>query len=251
MGTALMLVVLVAGSGDAMREEVEAVQQRRIFFGHQSVGGNVLEGLSRLGVHAKPWSAEVPAGPGLFEAANGTNGDPLSKVRQFTERLEHSSSAPAEIALFKLCYVDFGHGTDVEALFRAYQAAHEARQQRFPRTVFVHVTVPLTTVQRGVKGWLKQVLGKPVAGAEENLRRHQFNELLRKRYAGKEPLFDLAALESDSADGRVERFEKDGKQVPALLPELTDDGGHLNVRGQDRAARELVRLLAAVPLAPR
>ena len=248
MSAWLPLVLLLAGPTDAMRDELQAVQQRRIFFGHQSVGGNVLAGLSRLGVHAKPWDGSPLAGPGLFEAANGTNGDPLSKVRQFTERLERASAEPPDIALFKLCYVDFNQGTDVEALFAQYQVAHEARQQRFLRTVFVHVTVPLTTVQGGLKGWVKHALGKAAAGESENVRRHQFNELLRKRYAGKEPLFDLAALESDSADGRVARFEKDGKSYPALLPELTDDGGHLNVRGQDRVAGELLRLLASVPL---
>ena len=34
-------------------------------------------------------------------------------------------------------------------------------QGRYPKTRFVHVTAPLTTVQRGLKAWLGHLFGKP------------------------------------------------------------------------------------------
>ena len=38
-----------------------------------------------------------------------------------------------------------------------------------------------------------------------------------------------------------------GSVTPTMVPEYTDDGGHLNAAGSLRAARELISVLAAVP----
>ena len=59
------------------------------------------------------------------------------------------AAAGVDIALVKFCYVDFDAGTDVPALFAAYQATLASLEGRYPRTTFVHVTAPLTTVQGG------------------------------------------------------------------------------------------------------
>jgi hypothetical protein len=64
-------------------------------------------------------------------------------------------------------------------------------------------------------------------------------------------VFDLAAIESTRPDGGRETFEVEGRQVPALVPAYTDDGGHLNGPAAERVARQLVALLATVPLAER
>ncbi len=148
----------------------------------------------------------------------------------------------------KLCYVDIGPDTDAAALFARYQGALDALRQKHPRTTFVHVTVPLAAVQRGPKAWAKRLLGRPVYGTADNARREEYNALLRAAYGGREPVFDLAALESTRPDGSRETFEHDGRQVPALVPEYTDDGGHLNGPAAERVARQLVALLASVPV---
>ena len=51
----------------------------------------------------------------------------------------------------------------------------------------------------------------------------QFNELLIKEYDGKEPVFDLAEIESTRPDGRRETFTKDGKTYYSLIPDYTYD----------------------------
>ena len=77
-------------------------------------------------------------------------------------------------------------------------------------------------------------------------KRNRYNELLRDRYAGIEPLFDLARLE---AKGDSASFWHDGRRYECLATAFTDDGGHLNATGQINIATELMAFLAALPAA--
>jgi lysophospholipase L1-like esterase len=82
------------------------------------------------------------------------------------------------------------------------------------------------------------------------VRRAQYNTLLRRAYAGREPLFDLARIESTAPDGHAVTVEWNASVAPAMASAYTDDGGHLNEQGRDVAARALIRVLAqaAAPL---
>ena len=231
--------------------QLQAVAERRIFFGHQSVGKNLLDGVEELareaGVPLRVQEGGALGGPGVAHAYLGENQRPSSKIEAF-ERAVDGDAAGAEIAFFKFCYVDVDASTDAQALFRRYQGALEALRERHPRIAWVHVTVPLTVTQAGVKASLKALLGKAPWGERENMRREAFNALLREAYGGKEPLFDLARVESTRDDGSAQTFERDGRRHPALVPEYTDDGEHLNARGRRRAARALVEVLASIPV---
>lgn len=232
-----------------------ALAQKKVFFGHQSVGENVLAGLAALASEAKVSlriaegaTAEAFAAPGIVHARVGKNEDPHSKLRDFEALLDGPARA-AEVALVKLCYVDFGPGVDAQKLFEAYLERVEAVKKKHPTLALVHVTAPLTTVQGGLKGFVKNAIGRAPAGQRENQARHAYNTLLRARFGGKEPLFDLAAVEA--GDGPTAcRFSRDGQQWPCLRPELTDDGGHLNARGQREAALALAKALAAAQGTP-
>jgi hypothetical protein len=254
------LMVFAAGTtasgrveGDPrLRTELEEVSRHTVFFGHQSVGRNLLDGIRELaareGVPLR--FAETAGGgaipPGTFaHGAVPENGNPLLKLRSFERALETGAAAGVDVAFVKFCYVDFDAGTDAPALFAAYQATLESLKRRYPQTTFVHVTAPLTTIQGGAKAFVKRLLGRPPSGVMENQRREEFNALLRRATEGKEPLFDLALVESTAPDGRAEAFEWNGRTVPALVPAYTDDGGHLRGEGQRRAARQLVSVLAS------
>lgn len=242
---ALWMVTMPASS-PALSDAALSFNQRRIFFGHQSVGANILGGLAELGVKSQRYQGQLVE-PGFYEVSIGRNQEPRSKLRHFEELVAQGVGDRADVAFFKFCYVDFESATDAAELFSEYQAAQAALAARYPRTVFVHVTVPLTTVQRGAKAWVKHLLGRASAGEGENVRRSQFNTLMRKAYAGREPVFDLAALEATPADGTPEEFERDGQRWPALWPGYTDDGGHLNAAGRAKVARELLLFLARLP----
>lgn len=238
----------------AARSSLEQVSKRRIFFGHQSVGANILEGLSEMSGDAgqalpmvEGSSAALLERPAFAHALVGRNEDPESKIAQFRSLLLAGIGERAEIAFFKFCYIDFKPTTDVEALFARYRAAMDELRARFPNTHFVHVTAPLTTVQRGARAWLKNHFGSGAFGERENVKREQYNALLRATFEGREPLFDLAKLESTSEAGEVETFERDGRAWTALSPSYTDDGGHLNAAGRRRVAKALAELLARLP----
>lgn len=236
------------------RGSLEKLAGKRIYFGHQSVGYDIVEGLQALGrerpeLRLEIVDARAPGaldGPAFAHAPNGRNKEPLSKIRGFAETLEGSGlGAKTDIAFFKFCYVDFPPGTDVEKVFAEYRSTMDRLRQAFPRVKFVHVTAPLTVVQSGPKAFVKRLLGRRPWGAEANVVRERFNALMRAAYAGREPLFDLAAVESTRPDGRTVTFEDGGATHRALADEYASDGEHLNALGARRAAAQLLETLAA------
>lgn len=249
--TLLCYALLAMPSLAASPESIERVASRRIFFGHQSVGGNLLEGVSdvsggKLRV-VQGRTPEVLSTPGLVHTSIGQNEDPSGKVRDFEKALD-DVQGKADLAFFKFCYIDFSATTDVEKLFAEYLASMERLRTKYPAVTFVHVTVPLTIVQSGAKAWLKRRLGRAPWGEQENVVRHRYNQLLRAKFAGQPGLlFDLAVLESTRPDGTPLWFEVSGAKVPMLVPEFSDDGQHLNVTGRRRAADALIEFLAKVP----
>lgn len=229
--------------------------EKRVFFGHQSVGYNIVAGIEdvmrehpeiRLRVVESDEAGALET-PGFVHAAIGKNGDPLSKIRAFAQAVDAGAARDADVALFKFCYVDIEEDTDVPALFEAYRKAHEALRSRHPDKTFVHVTVPLKTYREGlatrVKGMIKRVLGRRDVFAERNRRRTRFNRMLVDAYGGREPIFDLARVESTFPDGSRCSFTRQGERIYAMVPAYTYDSGHLNELGRRRAAEQLLIVL--------
>jgi len=239
-----------------LRADLQRIAQRKIYFGHQSVGRNLLDGIGQLSAMAgvPVRLVETPTaggiGPGTFgHVAVDKNGDPFQKLKSFDQAMGQKSTG-LDIALVKFCYVDFTPNTDAKALFARYRATIDGLRARNPGTTFVHVTAPLTIVQDGFKDSVKRLLGRAPYGSIENIRRDEYNTLLRQTYMGHEPLFDLARVESTAPDGTSVMGEWKGIVAPAMAPTYTDDGGHLNAVGKLRAARELISVLAAIPDRP-
>jgi len=239
-----------------LRAELEQISQRRIFFGHQSVGVNLLDGIKELasmaGVPIRV--VEVPEANDVPSATIGhtflaRNGYPLQKLQNFEHAFGLQTIGP-DIALMKFCFLDFTATTDVKVLFAHYRATIDELQSKYPGTTFVHVTAPLTDVQSGIKETVKKLIGRAPYGTIENIRREEYNALLRQTYQGREPIFDLARMESTLPDGSTATLDWKGSVAPMLAPMYTDDGAHLNSTGGLRAARELVSILAAIPDRP-
>ena len=251
---ALSLGTAAAAADPGLRTDLERLARERVYFAHQSVGANILRGVEELageaGVPIRLVGAErasdVPAASfgHIFIPENGA---PLQKLENFRAAL---GSAPIDVALLKFCFVDITADTDVRALFSRYRETLVELHRSHPRTTFVHVTAPLTTVQTGWKALAKRLLGRAPYGVRENARRDEYNRLLRDVYAGREPVFDLARIESTAPDGTPVEVQWRGISVPALAEAYTDDGGHLNAKGRRRAAREMIAVLAAARGAP-
>jgi hypothetical protein len=238
--------------------DLKEIGGMRIYFGHQSVGENILDGIRDL-QSGRPDERlnlvnlrdhPVPSGPYFAESIVGKNGKPDTKCDAFGKHVAELAADSLDIALMKFCYVDFKKDTDVPAVLAIYRSMVDSLRKKAPHVTFVHVTVPLTVRTAGWKKILKRVLGREEASDIENAKRNEFNEMLRLQY-GSEPVFDLAAVESTYPDGAREYFSVNGKPVYTLISGFTDDGSHLNKAGRDIAARELVHLLAASRRVPR
>ncbi|MBS2031449.1 MAG: hypothetical protein JST54_26345 [Deltaproteobacteria bacterium] len=234
-----------------MRRALSALREKRIFFAHASVGANLLSGLGHWfaehpDLRLQLVESEDPAAlvPGTWVHARlGHNGDPGRKLTRLRELADGGIAAHADLVLFKLCYVDVGAQTPIDALFGRIREIFTALRERHPRTGFALMTVPLTAAPRGPKAWARRLLGRPGAGAEDNLHRQALNQRLRRH----EPeLFDLAWLESLDAEGQPASQMHRGLSVPVLADCNTDDGGHLNATAQLRLARALVEFAAGL-----
>ena len=231
-----------------------ALAAKRVYFGHQSVGANIMDGVAdviaaepRLGLRVVAAEAAPETGGVFLHGAVGRNEDPAAKTDDFAARLDGPLAGRVDVAFHKYCYVDVTAATDVPALFERYRQTMARLAAAHPGVVFVHVTTPLVTVPAGGAATLKRLLGRVPGRAADNLARERFNELMRKEYAGREPVFDLAAVESTRPDGTREVSDAGGQTACALVPGYASDGSHLNETGRRRVAEELLVFLARLP----
>ena len=237
------------------RERWGQLATRRVFFAHKSVGFNIVQGVQEIGQSdprmrmrlVETRDAKEMELPGLAHSANGVNGDPLGKITAFRAALDGGLGRRLDAAMMKFCYVDFLTNEQVPAVFQEYRNTMAAIKAAYPRLTLVHMTVPLTVVQTGPKAWVKRLIGRPVWGIDQNIARTEFNDLMRRQYQGREPLFDIASLEATRPDGSRNQFDLDGRRYDELATEYSSDGGHLNESGRRWIASHLLALLASLP----
>ena len=171
------------------------------------------------------------------------NAGPAAKLAGF-EAAVNTQASGLDVVMLSWDTTDFGAQTDGRALLAQYRAAVERLRAQSPGLRFVHFTAPLTAVDSGPLARLRRLFGQAPRGIVENSNRDDYNELLRQTFLGREPVFDLAQLQSTLADGTACSADWQGRSVPALVPAYTDDDVHLNPAGQQRGARSLIALLA-------
>ncbi|MEW6417366.1 MAG: hypothetical protein AB1480_04510 [Nitrospirota bacterium] len=233
----------------------KALSEKRIFFGHQSVGFNIIDGLKDIMEENLLIKLNIveTTDPAMFKmpifahSRVGQNTDPVSKVDDFAKFMERGIGNNVFFAFLKFCYVDITADTDIQYVFTHYKNVLTNLKEKYPKTTFIHVTIPLTSKQSDfktlVKNMVKRVIGRPVRSYKDNIKRNEFNEMLLKEYGGKEPVFDLAKIESTGPNGRRMSVIEDGKTFYTLLPDYTTDGGHLNEKGRKIVAQSLLVLL--------
>jgi len=261
------VLLLFAGCGGKMSDTPRATESvlskvspeawkrlssQRIYFGHQSVGYNIVSGIEDLqrtnpAIRLELMEARDAASverPAFAHSKVGKNKVPKDKLVDFAAIMNGGLGGKVDLAGFKFCYIDFNAKTNVDELFAEYRTTAAGLKAAYPATRFVHFTVPLTVVQGGPKAWIKQVMGKPLWGAAENVKRNQFNEMLRREYSGKDLVFDLAQWESTFPDGSRRSFTSGGKTYYALVDAYASDGEHLNGPGRQWVAAHLLADLA-------
>src|SRR4051812_26923326 len=195
----------------------EKAAKLKWYFAHASVGANMVDGLADLrksNAGAFPYSTYFCDRTPPPKTKTGTvyehnRGNPgwKSKFDQFELTVSNGWHFPAvDIVLNKLCYID------ELASPRYYIHSMTNLEAAFPQTVFVYMTMPLTTAS----DW-------------QNALRNGFNDRVRDwaRQNGR-VLFDLADIESHDAKGQPCTFSRRNKTCHRLCAEYTNDGGHLN-----------------------
>jgi len=236
-------------------KNLERLSGAKIFFGHQSVGFNIIDGLNDISsqLPGKKLNIVETSNPADFgkpvfaHSKVGTNCDPSSKLADFGRIMASGVGEKTDIAFFKFCYVDITANSDVNAIFKEYAEKMSALKATYPKVTFVHVTVPLMAIDRGFKARIKALLGRADQTVlQDNAKRNAFNAMLLDKYEGREPVFDLASLEATTPEGTMESFELGGNRYRALYPGYTFDGGHLNSRGRQRVAEGLLSTLSSL-----
>jgi len=233
-----------------MGAALENLSTLNIYFGHQSVGFDMLSGLEtweeETGVHIKKTESRDFSSTGdasLIHFRVGENKDPYSKIEDFTTLVQQIPEDKSSMAFFKFCYIDFHKTADVDAIFAAYKEKMLALKDSTGNCQIVLCTVPVTTLQRGPKAIVKKILGKPLNHARENVKRNAFSEKIRTELGGDFPIFDLAKVESTLPDGSTETFKYQDKYYPRLPQRYTRDQGHLNPNGAKIVAYNLIAFL--------
>lgn len=237
--------------GDIPSEKWEELANKRIFFGHQSVGGEIVDGLEKV-VSANPqlnirFAALKELSPpqaGFMHAYNGENKFPETKDAAFAETVSGKLKGHIDIAFYKYCYVDVNDDSDPVKIFNDYKNNIEKLKAENPGVTFVHFTMPLRAVESGLKASVKKLIGKPLGQYHANMIRNQYNEMLLNEYHGKEPVFDIAKLESTMPNGERVSYTYEGKEYFALYPGYSYDGKHLDEVGRKYVAENLLVFLA-------
>ncbi|QBX54626.1 hypothetical protein EXE58_03505 [Nocardioides seonyuensis] len=236
---------------EATDADLERVAASKVFFGHKSVGFNILDALPSVyeseGAAAPTVveSTEPPSAPALVHTEIGENGDPLGKIANFDRIMREGMADAVDVAVLKLCYVDLRSGeVDVDEVFTAYRDTLAALSRDYPDTAFVAVTSPLTQ-ERGPRAKLNAAIGRADRyGPEHNALRERFNTLVRAEYTEPGALFDLAAVQSTDASGERVAYSRDGMTYYSMDDDYAKDPGHLNSSGGAVAASALVAVLA-------
>lgn len=233
------------------------IRQARVFFGHQSIGANTLEGMAALGF-AAPWvhwdfpeSADYNGGAYFGQEYVGQNGDPKGKAAAFRSfMIDAGYGGRVEIAGMKVCFVDFdddgagpavGDAAEMQALEQAYAAAVSDVREAYPSVRLFHVTPPLVAADY----W----------SVSRNGARVELGDWIQATYGGVDVVFDLqdvestdprdgAALRRGGAVGAVRRQRRGGRRAPLA-------GGlgarRQGVLGDARAHHPRVKACASAP----
>ena len=244
---------------DIPKEYWAKLAEKKIFFGHQSVGSNIIEGINDI-INEREYiklnivRTDNPTDfdqPIFAHSSVGRNTEPDSKIKSFRNIMDAGVGDKVDIAFFKFCFVDIMRDSDPREILDSYNTLIEDLKGRYPQTRFLHVTVPVCSAPRGVKRPLKEfvklLIGRPrIMTLDDNIMRQHYNTLLKDAYSPTEHFFDLALIESINPGGFRCYATKGADKVFLMVPEYTDDGGHLNDQGRKKIAEQLLIILAEV-----
>jgi len=242
--------VIYKNIADVPQEKWADLAQKKIYFGHQSVGFNIIDGLflvmkeyPNIQLNIVESRKYLKTNGSLVHSRVGKNREPDTKILDFVNVINEEFGATPDLAGLKFCYVDVEKNVVVSELFDHYVDSMSSLKKEHPRLIIIHFTMPLRTQKITWKTRLKLMLGKEAWEIQDNLKRNQFNRLLKDTFQGSEPVFDIALYEATLADGSLSKFTYDDTEYLSMNPAYSSDGGHLNKLGSRLIAEKFLLFL--------
>ncbi len=238
-----------------LKKDLLLIQDKRIYFGHRSVGNSIIKSLKKILTNFDDIQINIidldstdinnsEAISNSFIAHNriGINGEPKTKCDSFSRTIQQKLGNQIDFAFFKFCFADIKAETNVPNSFNYYKRTIKELEEKYPEVNFLHMTIPLGSGSAPWKQQIKKIFGIDDWSFPDNIKRNEFNKLMLENYP-KHLIFDLAKMESTYLDGSRAQFKKDGKVYFRLVYEYTTDGGHLNELGSKILAKEFIHYL--------
>jgi hypothetical protein len=228
------------------KAEFTTISNKRIFFGHQSVGANIMQGLDYLLTEAPSITLRIKETNSITDFIEpvfahykiGKNGNPQSKCDAFKAVMDSGIGSRCDVAFFKFCYIDIDETTDIDSIFKYYQKTISDLEKEYPMVEFLHCTVPLRSKNTDFWAATTRLIHLRNRNDEANSKRNKFNKKLADFYEKK--VFNLAYFESHFG----EVSDKENKVLNCSLSNsLTEDGGHLNLLGKKYIAMKMLFFL--------
>jgi len=224
--------------------------KKKIYFGHRSVEHNIIDGIkdlieehSQIKLNMVEITSKVDFENGFFAHSwIRPNDPPRSIASAYLDMAENKMGKNFDIVLLK--FNTYGN-KNLKEVINEYKKGISIIKNKYPESTFLHMTFPVVKVKTTWKRRIKKMLGKDDAWEYNvNIKANEFNELLRKEYVGREPIFDLAKLQSTYPDGSRATFTKDEKKYFQMVEAYTNDGTHLNEKGRKIIAEQFLIFLA-------
>ncbi|WP_321391026.1 hypothetical protein [uncultured Desulfuromusa sp.] len=242
----LLNVQCLLAEETGLNKNWKSLADKKVFFGHQSVGENILDGINDVTsgtLQVSHFKEGVFDNVGSFSHARvGENFDPISKIDAFYENISKANVKP-DIAFLKLCYVDINKDTDIENIFEYYQSVMLKINADFPDIKLIHLTAPLKVNKTSWKTTVKKMLGRDLWEYADNVARNRYNKMVLDAFGGTGLVFDIASAEATQTDGSINSFDYKGDTYLAMIDDYSDDGGHLNEKGRRHVAIKLLNFL--------
>ena len=206
----------------------EKLAGKKIFFGHQSVGYDIMEGVSALrkehpSIRLTIVETTDPSrfdAPVFAHAQVGRNEDPDSKCEAFERYMDSGIGSRADIAFFKFCYVDINRETDVGKVFESYKAMVRRVKTKYPGLILVHVTIPLTSSEYSLEARMKTIAKRLLGKSDTNIGRSELNERIRKEFGGTDPDLRSRGDRIHFSHGGIRHIYLQGEKLPLHVPRL-------------------------------
>jgi hypothetical protein len=231
------------------------LSQKKIYFGHQSVGNNIINGIMdimrenpkvQLNIIRTSNKPNFVSGV-LFHTRISGETNPKSLLIEYKRDVDKLMGGNADIALLRFSHSLIKGDTNVESVFNDYQLKMSMLKQKYPNTIFIHSTLPLLRSKTTWKTIIKKLIGKKeIWEYDINIKLNKFNDLLLREYVDKQPVIDLAKLQSTFPDGSLSTFTKNGKTYFNMVPDYTYDDMHLNKEARKLAAEQFLLFLISV-----